>query len=398
MGRLPLTEQVRTSMRRFVKWELQVPHGGGRLVEAWVRRMCSRLLQRCGPDDHVILLRGQRPPWLPAALALATQEVEAVPAVAVAAPATPRPEGRPSPGLIEKSPADVRLMVKNRWLAQHRLELQAASTGKRSWRTLGCHRFRQLDCDSDEYKAVLASLQQDELRRNRDVMTGRFVNTTGNSTPDDLLLSNLVLALPPEAPAGRTICARVGRHFISSLNRRWHSSTASEKRILRTLADETSVKSGISRIHGKRIFRSAWSSALAKRMRKRRLELEAVSIARNGRKPGSHRVSSSHIVDDLKEHSFECGWSNRHQRWKYKVRGSLRRLLPQLRLPRLGYSTICRRIQGGRLGVSQSFQRGGVWDYCKEFDKNLEPTLHKVMNELSKRRNLGAGLAPACCS
>ena len=59
MGRLPLTEQVRTSMRRFVKWELQVPHGGGRLVEAWVRRMCSRLLQRCGPDDHVILLRGK---------------------------------------------------------------------------------------------------------------------------------------------------------------------------------------------------------------------------------------------------------------------------------------------------------------------------------------------------
>ena len=117
MGRLPLTEQARTSMRRFVKWELQVPHGGGRLVEAWVRRMCSRLLQRCGPDDHVILLRGQRPPWLPAALALATQEVEAVPAAAVAAPATPRPAGPPSPGLIEKSLADVRLMVKNRWLA-----------------------------------------------------------------------------------------------------------------------------------------------------------------------------------------------------------------------------------------------------------------------------------------
>ena len=126
---------------------------------------------------------------------------------------------------------------------------------------------------------------------------------------------------------------------------------------------------------------------MAKRMRKRLLELDEAVIARPGRKPVSHIVSSGDIVDALKEHSYECGWSNRHQRWKYKVRGSLRRLLPQLRLPRLGYSTICRRIQGGRLGVSQSFQRGGMCDYCKEFDNNLEPTLHKVMNELSKRLN-----------
>ena len=127
----------------------------GALIEPVIRRVATALMRRCTPEEKEAAAAKVVPAWC--------TEAEVRACLGGLFEAVPQDETAGQPWLAARTPGEVRLAVKSRWLAMNRARLQAATLAvrrgdrnglERLWRARGCKEFKDIVVHSDQYKAI----------------------------------------------------------------------------------------------------------------------------------------------------------------------------------------------------------------------------------------------------
>ena len=218
-----------------------------------------------------------------------------------------------------RTPGEVRLAVKNRWLALNRNRLKAAVASlhfgskrklEQLWRSEGCRQFRRLRMDSLDLKAIANDLAMGAPRGRsggKFCMQARPAALTDQSSLLELAKAPLVQqqVATPTAPALKTSgCVSFVQTSQGRVSEAMRTSSLAQQKILRGVCNSSCVDGGLSMAEAKRVAPQAFSRTMARRM-----HCGCVAPAQRGRPQGSYTIPD--LDDRMKSFCWEGSWHTR---------------------------------------------------------------------------------------